>query len=122
MLIRKLHNRNLITALDDTKVREILNPTSDSENLILDYSLAHALLKPGEKSLSHRFHEASEVYYILKGHGVMHINNETAKVLSGDTIYIPPKAIQWIENKGDDDLEFLCIVDPAWKPDAEELV
>jgi mannose-6-phosphate isomerase-like protein (cupin superfamily) len=122
MLIWKLHNRKPITALDDTTVREIINPRHDSESLVLNYSLAHALLKPGEKSLPHKFHEASEVYYILKGYGTMHINDETAEVLRGDTIYIPPKAIQWIENQGEEDIEFLCIVDPAWKPDAEELV
>jgi mannose-6-phosphate isomerase-like protein (cupin superfamily) len=122
MLIRRLHERKLITALDDTKVREILNPEHDSQNLVLNYSLAHATLKLGEKSLPHKFHQASEVYYILKGRGIMHINDETAEVFPGDTIHIPPQAIQWIENQGQEDLEFLCIVDPAWKPDAEDLV
>ena len=90
--------------------------------MVLNYSLAHATVKPGEKSLPHKFHEASEVYYILKGKGLMHIDDEIAEVSPRDTIYIPPRAVQWIENKGSDDLEFLCIVDPAWKPDAEELV
>jgi len=122
MLIRRLHEREVITALDDTKVRELINPEHDLQDLVLTYSLAHAMLKPGEKSLPHRFHEASEVYYILKGHGIMHINDETAEVSPGDLIYIPPRAVQWIENHGEEDLEFLCIVDPAWKPDAEELV
>ncbi|MFW9910128.1 MAG: cupin domain-containing protein, partial [Candidatus Thorarchaeota archaeon] len=77
MLIRRLHEREVITALDDTKVRELINPEHDLQDLVLTYSLAHAMLKPGEKSLPHRFHEASEVYYILKGHGIMHINDET---------------------------------------------
>ena len=122
MLIRKLQDRELITALDNTRVREILNPKHESRPLALNYSLAHAIVKPSESSLPHKFHEASEVYYILKGNGLMHINDETADVSPGDTIYIPPRAVQWIENKGSDDLEFLCIVDPAWQPDAEELV
>ena len=122
MLIRKLQDRELITALDDTRVREILNPKHESRPLTLTYSLAHATIQPGERSLPHKFHEASEVYYILKGKGLMHIDDETAEVSPGDTIYIPPPSVQWIENIGSDDLEFLCIVDPAWKPDAEELV
>ena len=122
MLIRKLHERESINALDNTTIREILNPKHESQPLVLNYSLAHATLQPDEKSLPHKFHEASEVYYILKGEGRMHIDDETAEVSSGDTIYIPPRAVQWIENKGSEDLEFLCIVDPAWKPDAEELV
>jgi mannose-6-phosphate isomerase-like protein (cupin superfamily) len=37
-------------------------------------------------------------------------------------IYIPPKGVQYIENTGDSDLEFLCIVDPPWFPEAEEEV
>jgi len=122
MLIRRLHERKLITALDDTQVREILNPEHDKERLFLNYSLAHAMLRPGEKSLQHKFHTASEVYYILRGNGIMHINEETAEVFPGDTVHIPPQAVQWIENHGEENLEFLCIVDPAWKPDAEELV
>jgi mannose-6-phosphate isomerase-like protein (cupin superfamily) len=122
MLIRRLHDLKLITALDKTSVREILNPEHDTESLYLNYSLAHVMLGPGEKSLPHKFHEASEVYYILKGHGMMHIDDEAAEVGPGDTIHIPPQAVQWIETKGKEDLEFLCIVDPAWKPDAEDLI
>lgn len=122
MLIRRLHECRIITALDNTKVREILNPKHDGEPLFLNYSLAHAMLKPGENSLPHKFHTASEVYFILKGRGIMHIDEETAEVFPSDTIHIPPQAVQWIENHGDEDLEFLCIVDPAWKPDAETQV
>lgn len=122
MIIRRLHELKIITALDNTKVREILNPEHDSQNFTLNYSLAHAVLKPGEKSLPHKFHKASEVYYILKGRGIIHIDDETAEVLPDYSVYIPPQAIQWIENQGKEDLEFLCIVDPAWKPDAESLI
>ena len=122
MLIRRLQDRKIFNALDNTIIREILNPKHESQPLVLNYSLAHATLKPKEKSLPHKFFEASEVYYILNGKGMMHINDETAEVTPGDTIYIPPPAVQWIENIGSENLEFLCIVDPAWKPDAEELV
>ena len=122
MLIRKLQDRESINALDNTIIREILNPKHESRPLIINYSLAHATLKPKENSLPHKFFEASEVYYILKGRGVMHIDDEAAVVSPGDTIYIPPPAVQWIENTGSGDLEFLCIVDPAWQPNAEELV
>jgi mannose-6-phosphate isomerase-like protein (cupin superfamily) len=122
LLIRRLQERQEITALDNTKVREILNPLHDEEDLRLGYSLAQAVLEPGQSSLPHRFKEASEVYCITKGRGIMHIDEQFSEVGPGDTIYIPPMAIQWIENAGSERLEFLCIVDPSWKPDAEELV
>ena len=122
MLIRRLQDREPINALDNTTIREIFNPKHESQPMALNYSLAHATVKPSEKSLPHKFFEASEVYYILKGKGLMHIDDETTEVVPGDTIYIPPQAVQWIENIGSGDLEFLCMVDPAWQPNAEELV
>jgi mannose-6-phosphate isomerase-like protein (cupin superfamily) len=122
MFIRRLQDREIFNALDNTIIREIFNPKHESETMVLNYSLAHATLKPNENSLPHKFFEASEVYYILKGKGIMHIDDETAEVMPGDTVYIPPQAVQWIESIGPENLEFLCIVDPAWQPDAEELV
>ncbi|MFW9908411.1 MAG: cupin domain-containing protein [Candidatus Thorarchaeota archaeon] len=121
MIIRRLRNQKEIAALDDTRVREFLNPNHGDDSLHLTYSLAHASLAPGKSSLPHRFKEASEVYYITKGKGIMHIDNEVQEVEPGDVVYIPPKALQYIESVGQMPLEFLCIVDPAWEPDAEEL-
>ena len=122
MIVKKLRDLKEIVALDDTIVREMLNPKHEKTPLHLGYSLAHATLPPKKTSLPHRFKTASEVYYILKGEGVMHIDDETESVGLGDTIYIPPKAVQYIENIGENELEFLCIVYPEWQPDAEELV
>ena len=122
MIIRRLRNMESIIALDNSIIRELLNPNHDALDLHLNYSLAHATIKPGERSLSHRFLEASEVYYILHGSGVMHVNDEIQEVQQGDMIYIPPKGVQYIENTGDSGLEFLCIVDPPWFPEAEEEV
>lgn len=122
MLVKRLDQLEEITALDDTIIREMLNPKHDTLPLHLGYSLAHATLPPKKVSLPHRFKTASEVYFILKGEGMMHIDDEAEKVGPGDTIYIPPRAIQSIENIGEIDLEFLCIVYPEWEPDAEELV
>ncbi len=122
MIIRRFDEQEEIVALDGTRVREFLNPSHDKTQFHLTYSLAHASIAPGEWSLPHRFFEASEVYYILRGRGIMHIDEETAEVGPGDTIYIPPLGVQSIENIGEENLDFLCIVDPAWQPDAEELV
>ncbi|MFX1560035.1 MAG: cupin domain-containing protein [Promethearchaeota archaeon] len=122
MIVKRLKDLKEIVALDDTIIREILNPKHDTIPLHLGYSLAHATLPPKKTSLPHRFKTASEVYYILKGEGVMHIDEETERVHPGDTIYIPPQTVQFIENIGKTNLEFLCTVYPEWEPDAEELV
>jgi mannose-6-phosphate isomerase-like protein (cupin superfamily) len=59
------------------------------------------------------------VYFILEGEGRMHINDETAILRAGQLVFIPPYATQYIENIGDVDLKFLCIVDPAWRKEDE---
>ncbi|MFW9918022.1 MAG: cupin domain-containing protein [Candidatus Thorarchaeota archaeon] len=122
MILKRFRDMKEIVALDDTRVREFLNPKHDEKGLILGYSLAHASIDVGKSSLPHRFKEASEVYYILKGKGIMHIDDEATEVYPGDTIYIPPRGIQYIESVGTEKLEFICIVYPEWEPDAEELV
>ena len=122
MIIKRLKDLKEIRALDGTQVKEFLNPNQTDQELVLGYSLAHASLEPKETSLPHRFKEASEVYYILKGQGRMYINEEVSEVTAEDTIYIPPKAEQHIENTGIIPLEFLCLVSPPWAPDAEELL
>ena len=104
---------------DNVILLELLHP--DKDKLNLRYSLAHAIVKPGETSYRHKLKHA-EVYYILEGEGMMHIDNESAKVCPGQAIYIPPDALQWIENVGQCDLKFLCIVDPAWRKEDEEIV
>jgi len=37
-------------------------------------------------------------------------------------VYIPPLSTQYIRNTGSDDLKFLCIVDPAWREQDEEIL
>jgi mannose-6-phosphate isomerase-like protein (cupin superfamily) len=79
------------------------------------------MVKPGEKTLPHKL-KNSEVYYIIKGTGTIYINNERKLVEKNDTVYIPPDAVQFIENTGEKNLEFLCIVDPAWTPETETIL
>lgn len=122
LFVKKLEDSKEINALDNTIVRELLNPLHDKGDLHLGYSLAHAKLGPGKKSIPHRFKTASEVYYILKGRGLMHVDDDSNEVTPGHTVYIPPMGVQYIENIGEEDLDFLCIVYPSWEPDAEELV
>ena len=118
MFIKDLKNCTEFIAGDNTILREILHP--DKMDIELRYSLAHAVIKPGNSSYLHAL-KTSEVYYILEGEGEMFIEDETEKVYPGHTIYIPPNAKQCIHNSGNTDLVFLCIVDPAWRAEDEEV-
>ncbi len=122
MFVRNMNECKVITALDGTILRELVNPLTDGTELKIRYSIAHALLRAGDSSLPHRLTKASEVYFILEGSGRMHINQESHDISSGSLIYVPPNARQYLVNTGNQDLTFLCIVDPYWRPEDEELV
>ena len=118
MFIKDLRQCDEFLAGDSTTLRELLHP--DKAELAFHYSLAHAVLPVGKSSQPHRLN-ASEVYYILEGNGRMHINDAIEIVKPEQAIYIPPHAQQFIENIGTTDLKFLCIVDPAWRMEDEEV-
>ena len=119
MLIKKLKDCAEITAGDRTRLRELLHPARDA--VAIRYSLAVARLAPGKQSQAHRLSTA-EVYYLVRGSGVMHIGDEAAEVVAGDAVYIPPESVQWFENTGEEEIEFICIVDPAWRPEDEQVL
>ena len=119
MFIRNLRTCDEIIAGDETILRELLHP--DKSDLQIHYSLAHATLKSGQSSRPHKL-KTSEVYYILEGEGIMYVDDGSAKVSSGQVVYIPPNSRQHIQNIGNSDLKFLCIVDPAWRPQDEEVL
>lgn len=116
MLVRKLCEIASFVAGDGSILREIIHP--DKQAVRLGYSLAWATVQ--KETLPHTL-KHGEVYHIIKGQGRMHINNEVREVVATDTVYIPPGAIQYIENTGETELEFLCIVDPAWQPEIESV-
>ena len=119
MIIRKLDRIEEITAGDNSALRELFNPRRD--DLHLHYSLAHAVVRPGDTTYPHKL-TGSEVYYILEGDGEMYIDDQTENVSSGQAVYIPPNSVQKIKNIGPNDLKFLCLVDPHWKAEDEEIL
>jgi len=119
MFIRDLKDCTEFIAGDNTRLRELFNPLKDP--LDLHYSLAHARLGPGLESTPHKL-KTSEVYYIIEGAGEMRIDGEMRNVGPGQAIYIPPHAVQSIRNTGEAELVFICMVDPAWRPEDEEVL
>ena len=118
MLIVDVNECPQFVAGDETLLSEVLHPHRDQA--ALPYSLAHAIISPGSRSLSHKL-RGSEVYYVLRGRGRIHIDGETGEVRAGQVVYVPPGATQFVENTGDEELAFLCIVAPAWRAEDEEV-
>ncbi len=119
MYVRKLADCPEFTAGDNCRLRELLHP--DKADLALRYSLARAAVAPGQTTWLHAL-GTSEVYHILSGEGMMRVDGEREPVRPGDTVYIPPHGRQQITNTGSTDLLFLCIVDPAWRKEDEEVL
>jgi len=110
--IRRTADCEPITANDGCAVRELLHPKEAAVGL--PYSLAEARVAPGARSYRHKLASA-EVYYILEGCGVMHVDAEARPCMRGDVVHVPAEAVQWIENPGIHPLRFLCIVSPPWR-------
>jgi mannose-6-phosphate isomerase-like protein (cupin superfamily) len=122
MIIRDIKNCDYFRAMDKTLLCELLHPDKENEDLKIDFSIAHAVLKCGESSIVHRLKTSVEIYYILQGKGIMHIGDEAEEIHPGQVIYIPANSNQYIENTGNEELKFLCIVNPMWKEEDEEIV
>jgi mannose-6-phosphate isomerase-like protein (cupin superfamily) len=121
MRIKSLMNSKKVVAGDGVHLRELVNPFND-EGFTGRYSLAEAILLPGLKSKRHRL-RTHELYFVVEGHAVMHVEDEEAVVEPGDAVEVPPGAVQWVDNSGGSEpFVFLCIVDPAWRSADEEIL
>lgn len=119
MFVRHIKDCPKFISGDSALLQEILHP--HKADLKIRYSLAYAKVLPGKTTKPHKL-KTSEVYYILEGTAVMYINDERCRVRAGSTIYIPPNSRQCIKNTGRSVLKFLCIVDPAWRIEDEEVL
>jgi mannose-6-phosphate isomerase-like protein (cupin superfamily) len=104
---------------DRSLLCELFHPEREAIPFQMGFSLARAIVNPGQITQNHKLKTSSEVFYILQGEGVIQIENEEKAVFPGQVIYIPPDARQCIRNTGTADLIFLCLVSPPWDKDDE---
>ena len=116
MSVRKNSEIETISGNEGTKIKQYFHPHNTLNGI--GYSLAQFTLEPKKRSLLHKI-KSSEIYYILEGEAVLKIDDQSYQVKKDDSVYVPPMSEQYIENTGTEDLRFLCIVEPAWKPEDE---
>jgi mannose-6-phosphate isomerase-like protein (cupin superfamily) len=104
---------------DQSLLCELLHPEREKVSLQMGFSLARAIVKPGQSTRLHRLKTSSEIFYLLQGEGLIRIEEETQAVFTGQAIYIPPNARQCIRNTGAAELIFLCLVSPPWNKEDE---
>ena len=116
MIVSDLAKCTPIPGAEGTTLKQIFHPHNTM--LGIRYSVAQCVIGPGKSSKPHKL-KSSEVYFITKGHGVLHVDDDSSEISEGQAAYVPPFSRQFIENTGKTDLELLCIVEPAWKQEDE---
>lgn len=84
---------------------------------VKSHSLAQVTIAPGKSSLPHYHKESEESYLILSGKAEMTIDSAPFDLSPGEAVLIEPYETHQISNPGPDDLVFLAVCVPAWRPD-----
>lgn len=116
MIISDLAKCAAIQGGEGAMIKQIFHPHNTM--LGIGYSMAQCVIEPGKRSNPHKM-KSSEIYFVTRGQGIVHIDDESSDIAENQAVYIPPLSRQFIENTGQTNLEFLCIVEPAWKQEDE---
>ncbi len=104
---------------DGSAIRSILDRTNSTAR---NQSLAEATIPPGGTTQEHYHPQAEEIYYVLRGRGVMTLAGERREVAAGDGILIPPGTRHAIRNVGRVPLVILCCCAPPYSHEDTVLV
>ena len=104
---------------DRSEIRSILDRTNSTAT---NQSLAEATVPPGAETEAHFHPQTEEIYYVLRGQGLMTLGEERKTVGPGDGILIPPGSPHRIRNIGEDPLVFLCCCSPPYSHEDTVLV
>jgi mannose-6-phosphate isomerase-like protein (cupin superfamily) len=104
---------------DGSEIRSILDRTNSAAT---NQSLAEATLLPGAETEEHYHPKTEEIYYLLRGRGLMSVEGERREVGPGDGILIPPGTRHTIRNIGREPLVFLCCCAPPYSHEDTVLV
>ena len=94
------------TQVKDVYVQWLIDENDGAQN----FAMRKYTIKPGAKVPLHNHPQDHEVF-ILGGNGRFYNKKgEEAFVSHGDVIYIPPNEDHGIDNLGEHDLNFLCLI------------
>ncbi len=95
-------------------VNELSNIDADPE-----VSIARVRVPARAMTRWHRLARTAERYVLLSGMGRVEVGNLAPQTVApGDVVLIPPDCRQRIANIGDEDLVFLAICTPRFRPEA----
>ena len=115
---RSINEVEPYTTKDGSEIRELLAYRNSAVRL---QSLAEARLSPGRSTTPHRHRRSEEIYFVLEGEGLMKVEQEQQRVVTGDAIAILPGQWHQIRNTGSGQLRFLCCCTPPYEHDDTDL-
>lgn len=84
-------------------------------------SIARARVATGVTTRWHRLIDTTERYVLLSGNGLVEVGDLPPQTVGpGDVVLIPPGCRQRIACLGDEELVFLAICSPRFRPEAYE--
>lgn len=80
-------------------------------------SVKQELMPPMTTETVHYHNKAQQFFYIIRGTAAVSLNGIETILIQGSGIHILPSEKHFIQNRGDDDLEFLVISQPSTNDD-----
>jgi gentisate 1,2-dioxygenase len=108
-LLKELSNQNFVSDYDGARLSYV-NPLSKTQSVYPTFGADITLLKPGERTKSHR-HTSAVVYYIVEGKGHTIVNGKRFDWKKHDVLSIPPWAWHEHVNTTDNDAIRLMLSD-----------
>jgi len=99
---------------DGEIIQEILGLAASQTK---SHSLAKITIEPGKGSARHFHKESEESYLILSGKASIMIDDHQFSLSAGEAILIEANEVHQIANNTDQNLIFLAVCVPAWRPD-----
>ncbi|WP_456412535.1 cupin domain-containing protein [Oceanithermus profundus] len=84
----------------------LIGPEDGAPNFIL----RRFTLEPGGRIPAHRHPTIEHEQFVLKGRMTIGLDGEEREVGPGDAVFIPAGVAHWYENRGDEAVEFLCVI------------
>ena len=109
----------IVKSPKDCPVYQISPHDTNRLAIIFDPNVANASLtvcveifEIGGKTPAHRHQMAVEMFFILKGEGLVRCDGKQIQIKTGDSILVSPTGTHLIENTGSTRLYALCIMVP----------
>ena len=106
-------SQNAFTALlrqDGDQIRRdvfvVVNPEQSASGRIMS---GYTVIYPGCGTRGHAHADREEVYYFIKGSGIMIVDGEETPVTAGDTLYLKPGPFHGTRNTTDFPFEYFWI-------------